>query len=144
MGAHRLWSHRAYRANFALRAILIFFNTMAVQNDVYDWCRDHRAHHKFSETDADPHNANRGFFFSHVGWLLCRKHPQVKEKGKTVDLTDLMADPLIRFQRKYYKLLVLIASVIVPTVIPYWFWSETLFNSFYICVLFRYCYTLNW
>lgn len=57
-------------------------NTMALQNDIYDWSRDHRVHHKFSETDGDPHNAKRGFFFSHVGWLLCKKHPDVLNKGK--------------------------------------------------------------
>ena len=31
-----------------------------------------RLHHKCSETQADPHNANRGFFFSHMGWLMVR------------------------------------------------------------------------
>ena len=63
--------------------------------------RDHRQHHKFSDTDADPHNANRGFFFSHVGWLLSRKHPKVIEYGKKIDMSDLEADPWIMFQKKY-------------------------------------------
>lgn len=76
-GAHRLWAHRTYKAKFPLRIILGIFNTLAFQNDIYEWSRDHRVHHKFSETDADPHNATRGFFFSHVGWLLCKKHPHV-------------------------------------------------------------------
>jgi stearoyl-CoA desaturase (delta-9 desaturase) len=57
-------------------------------------------HHKFSETDADPHNATRGFFFSHVGWLLVRKHPDVRENGKKVDMSDLNADALVMFQKK--------------------------------------------
>jgi stearoyl-CoA desaturase (delta-9 desaturase) len=57
-------------------------------------------HHKFSETDADPHNATRGFFFSHVGWLLVRKHPDVREKGKAVDMSDLNTDQFVMFQKK--------------------------------------------
>lgn len=65
-----------------------------------DWARDHRMHHKYSETDADPHNATRGFFFSHIGWLLVRKHPDLKEKGKGLDMSDLLADPVLRFQKK--------------------------------------------
>jgi len=69
-------------------------------NDIIEWSRDHRTHHKFSETDADPHNAKRGFFFSHVGWLLCRKHPDVIEKGKCIKIEDLLADPVLQFQRK--------------------------------------------
>jgi stearoyl-CoA desaturase (delta-9 desaturase) len=57
-------------------------------------------HHKYSETEADPHNATRGFFFAHVGWLLVRKHPAVLEKGAQLDVSDLMADPVVRIQRK--------------------------------------------
>ena len=117
---------------------------MSVQNDIYEWSRDHRVHHKFSETDAYPHNAKREFFFSPVCWLLYRKHPDMLEKGETVDLSDPLGDPLVRFQRRHYRLLILIAAVVVTTVISCLFWSEMLFNVFYICVLFRYCYTLNW
>lgn len=66
-GAHRLWAHRSYKANFPLRVILMIFNTIAFQDAAVHWARDHRVHHKYSETDADPHNATRGFFFSHIG-----------------------------------------------------------------------------
>ena len=72
-----------------------------LQNDIFEWSRDHRVHHKFSETNADPHNAKRGFFFAHVGWLLCKKHPEVKRRGATVDVSDLLADPIVRFQRQW-------------------------------------------
>ena len=72
----------------------------ALQNDIIEWSRDHRVHHKYSETDADPHNAKRGFFFAHCGWLMVRKHPDVKEKGRKVDISDLLNDPVCAFQRK--------------------------------------------
>lgn len=77
MGAHRLWSHRSYKAKKALRLVLLLLHTSVGQNCLWVWVRDHRQHHKFSDTDADPHNANRGFFFSHIGWLMSRKHPKV-------------------------------------------------------------------
>jgi len=70
------------------------------QMSILDWSRDHRSHHKYSETNADPHNSNRGFFFSHIGWLLLRKHPEVSRKGKGIDLSDLYADPVVMFQHK--------------------------------------------
>lgn len=57
-------------------------------------------HHKFSETDADPHNAKRGFFFAHVGWLMLRKHPKVIEKGNQVDMSDILNDPVVQFHQK--------------------------------------------
>lgn len=99
-GAHRLWAHRAYKAKLPLRIFLCICQTIALQNHIYEWVRDHRVHHKFTETDADPHNAARGFFFSHIGWLLVKKHKDVMIKGKTVDMSDLEADPVVRFQRK--------------------------------------------
>lgn len=58
-GAHRLWAHRSYKAKWPLRLILIIFNTIAFQDAAMHWARDHRVHHKYSETDADPHNATR-------------------------------------------------------------------------------------
>lgn len=73
---------------------------MFYKNDILEWTRDHRVHHKYSETDADPHNARRGFFFSHIGWLLVRKHPDVARKGKQLDLSDLYADKVVMIQRK--------------------------------------------
>jgi len=142
-GAHRLWSHRSYSAKWPLRVILAFFNTIAFQNHIYEWSRDHRVHHKFSETDADPHNANRGFWFSHCGWLLQKKHPLVLEKGKTIDFSDLMRDPIVRLQRKYYLPLVLLCCFVMPTYVPYKFWGESLWNAYFVCALFRYCWTLN-
>lgn len=75
-------------------------SSLCEQNDIYEWARDHRVHHKYSETDADPHNATRGFFFAHIGWLLVRKHPDVIEKGKKLELSDLRADKVVMFQRR--------------------------------------------
>lgn len=100
-GAHRLWSHRSYKAKWPLRLLLMLFQTTAFQNDIYDWARNHRVHHKFMDTNADPHSSKRGFFFSHIGWLLVRKHPDVKTKGKTLDISDLEQDAIVMWQHKY-------------------------------------------
>lgn len=99
-GAHRLWAHKAYRARWPLRLILAIFQTLAFQNHIYEWVRDHRVHHKFTDTDADPHNSNRGFFFSHIGWLMVRKHKDVAFKGKTIDMSDLEKDWVVMLQKR--------------------------------------------
>lgn len=141
-GAHRLWSHRAYRARLPLRIVLGIFNSMAFQNDIIEWSRDHRMHHKYSETNADPHNANRGFFFSHCGWLMCRKHPAVKERGKQIDMSDLLNDPVCAFQRKVYLPSVLLMCFVIPTVVPWYFWGESLWSAYFFTLL-RYTLVLN-
>ncbi|XP_075974965.1 acyl-CoA Delta-9 desaturase-like [Anticarsia gemmatalis] len=141
-GAHRLWAHKSYKARLPLRLLLVLFNTIAFQDAAVDWARDHRMHHKYSETDADPHNATRGFFFAHVGWLLVRKHPQIKAKGHTIDMTDLRSDPLLRFQKKHYMILMPLCCFILPSYIPT-LWGETLWNGYFVCAVFRYVMVLN-
>lgn len=142
-GAHRLWSHRSYKAKLPLRILLALLNSLAFQNDIIEWARDHRVHHKYSETDADPHNAKRGFFFAHIGWLMVRKHPDVKKKGQQLDISDLLADPVLRFQRKFYLPSVVLFCFVVPTVVPVYFWGEDVITAYIICALFRYCAILN-
>jgi len=83
---------------FLVSTVRLIFNFY--QNHIYEWVRDHRVHHKYTDTNADPHNASRGFFFSHIGWLMVRKHPDVREKGKGVEMADLERDPFVVWQRK--------------------------------------------
>jgi len=142
-GAHRLWSHRTYTARLPLRIFLAICNSSAVENDIIEWSRDHRVHHKYSETDADPHNAKRGFFFAHVGWLLTRKHPEVKAKGQGIDVSDLLADPVCRIQRRFYIESAILFCFVLPTVIPWYFWGESLLNAYFVAGVFRYIAVLN-
>ncbi|KAH9392128.1 suppressor of clathrin deficiency [Tyrophagus putrescentiae] len=133
VGAHRLWAHRSFKARFSLRVLLMCLNTMALQTSIFEWSRDHRGHHKWSDSDADPYNANRGFFFSHVGWVALNKHPEVIRKGKTIDMSDLLADPVVMFQKRHY----------LPAVIPVYFWGEPIWRTILLVVFFRHVYTLN-
>jgi len=142
-GAHRLWSHRCFKARLPLKLFLLMCNCMSFQNHVIEWSRDHRCHHKWTDTDADPHNTNRGFFFTHMGWLLVRKHPKLKEMGSKLDLSDLTKDPLLAFQKKHYLLMVSLFCFLMPTVIPVYFWKEKAMIALYTAGLFRYCLMLH-
>lgn len=59
--------------------------------------RDHRIHHKYTETNADPHNSNRGFWFAHVGWLMMKKNSDVYKYGGKIDMNDIHNDPVVCF-----------------------------------------------
>ncbi|XP_041988696.1 acyl-CoA Delta-9 desaturase-like [Aricia agestis] len=142
-GAHRLWAHRAYKAKWPLRVYLAIMQTMAFQNHIYEWVRDHRVHHKFSETDADPHNARRGFFFAHMGWLMVRKHKDVLEKGASIDMSDLEQDPIVMFQKKTYLVIMPLLSFILPAYAPVALWGEDPWTSWYVASIFRYTISLH-
>lgn len=142
-GAHRLYAHRTFKATTPLKILLIIMNCMAFEDSIYEWVRNHRVHHKFTETTADPHDSRRGFFFSHVGWLMVRKHPDVKRKGQTVDVSDLEKDKLIMFQKRYYHILMPIWTFIIPSVIPVLAWGESWNNAYHIVGILRYTYLSN-
>lgn len=67
---------------------------------IWVWVHDHRVHHKYQDTHADPHNAGRGLFFSHFGWLMVKERPEVDEKRRTIDMSDCINDPFVMIQKK--------------------------------------------
>ena len=89
-----------YKARTPTRVLLMVLASMSNQGSVFHWCRDHRTHHKYSDTAQDPHDSNRGFFYSHMGWLLLKKDPAVKEAGKKIPVDDLLADWVVRINHK--------------------------------------------
>lgn len=76
-------------------------NSMANQGSIWHSARDHRVHHKHSETNADLHNATRGFFFAHIGWLILKKHKGIIEAGKKLNFDDLAEDDVVTFQHSF-------------------------------------------
>lgn len=91
--------NRTFDKKLSLSKYITYFTFW--QRHVHAWALDHRVHHKYTETDSDPHNAKRGFWFAHVGWLFLTPHPYVEEKRKAVDMSDLDADPIVVWQRRY-------------------------------------------
>lgn len=108
-GYHRLFSHRSFEAVAPLRALSLLFGAGAVQNSALKWSIDHRIHHEHTDTDDDPYNIRRGFWWAHVGWLFFREVERPE-----ADATDLLADPLVRFQHKHYLALAVLFGVALP------------------------------
>lgn len=142
-GLHRLWAHRSYKAHWTLRTFLMLNTSIANQGTIYHWARDHRVHHKNSETDADPHNASRGFFFAHVGWLLVRKDPRVIEAGKKLDMSDLEKDPVVAFQKYLDPWFSQFMCFVFPTLVSYYMWNESIMASYLVAGCLRYVLVLH-
>ncbi|KAK1931796.1 Stearoyl-CoA desaturase 5 [Phytophthora citrophthora] len=140
-GAHRLWSHRGYKAKLPLRVFLMLCNSMAFEGTIFEWSRDHRVHHKGSDTTADPHNSERGLFFSHMGWVMVRKHKNVREAGKKLDFSDLLADPVVTFQIKHYLKTVLLMCYLLPTAMGYYLGDA--WAGFWVGGIFRHVWVLH-
>jgi len=142
-GAHRLWSHRSYTASRSFRCVTMIFNSIANQGTIWHWARDHRTHHFHSETVADPHDAIRGFWFAHLGWLYLKKDPRVAEAGNKVNMDDLRADGFVMFQKNTDPWWNLFWCFVFPGLVSAYCWGETGWNSFFVPGAFRYIWVLH-
>lgn len=140
-GAHRLWAHRSYTAHPALQVFLMIMNSMAFQGSILEWARDHRTHHKGSESNSDPHNATRGFFFAHCGWVMVRKHRDVIASGKKLKLDDLHLDKIVAFQAQYYLPLAVACCYGIPALMGYCRGDTS--TGFWIGGVFRHVFVLH-
>lgn len=99
-GYHRLWAHRAYKAHPLLKVFYAVFGGMAVQNSILMWATGHRAHHAHvDDVDHDPYSAKKGFWFSHLGWMLRDYPASLPDFSRS---PDLLSDKIVMFQHKHY------------------------------------------
>jgi stearoyl-CoA desaturase (delta-9 desaturase) len=111
-GYHRMWAHRAYSAHWSVRLFYMLFGAMALQQTILIWASQHRVHHQnVDDVDVDPYSAKRGFWFSHIGWIL-RNYPSGEVDFSNV--RDLQRDPIVAFQHKYYVPITLAMNVALP------------------------------
>ncbi|GHA40634.1 fatty acid desaturase [Photobacterium aphoticum] len=112
-GYHRLWSHKTYEANTFLRVLFAIGGAFALQNSILHWSSDHRIHHRHVDNnDVDPYSAKRGFFFSHIGWMLRDYHAD--RYHDYTNCRDLQKDPIVMWQHKYYLPLALATNIGIP------------------------------
>ncbi|RKP05313.1 fatty acid desaturase-domain-containing protein [Thamnocephalis sphaerospora] len=132
-GYHRLWSHRAYEATAPLRSFLALAGAGAFQGSILWWCRHHRVHHRWTDTDRDPYSAQKGLFWSHIGWLLFTK----QETSSRVHIYshDLEQDPVVAWQHRNYVWLAPTISLALPTLLAGLGWGDWQGGFFHAAIL---------
>ncbi len=112
-GYHRLWSHKTYQAHWSLRFLFAIGGAFALQNSALHWSSDHRIHHKHVDNnDKDPYSAKRGFWFSHIGWML--REYNANTYADYSNCRDLQKDKIVMWQHKYYVPLAIITNFAIP------------------------------
>ena len=112
-GYHRLWSHKTYQSHWSMRLIYALGGAFAMQNSILHWSSDHRVHHKHVDNnDRDPYSAKRGFWYSHIGWML--REYQAHRYSNYDNVRDLQKDKIVMWQHKHYLLLTILMNIGVP------------------------------
>ena len=115
MGYHRLFSHKAYRAKWPVKIFVLLFGAAAFENSALWWSSEHRKHHKHVDTDEDPYDITKGFFWAHMGWLMFK----LKPVPPLDNVQDLKKDKLVMWQHKWVHPISFFVSFFIPTLIGY-------------------------
>jgi stearoyl-CoA desaturase (Delta-9 desaturase) len=98
-GYHRYFSHRTFKTSRAFQFVLALVGTLSAQKGVLWWAANHRHHHRYSDLDEDIHSPTlRGFWFSHVGWILCKRYEETRFDA----IKDFASYPELRWLNKYF------------------------------------------
>jgi stearoyl-CoA desaturase (delta-9 desaturase) len=100
-GYHRYFSHRSYKTGRVFQFILAFLGSTCAQKGVLWWAAHHRHHHKESDQPGDVHSpTQRGFWWSHVGWVLSSKYEDTRYEL----IRDFARYPELRFLNRWHLL----------------------------------------
>lgn len=129
LGYHRLVSHRSFETPKWLEYFLVFCGTLACQGGPISWVGLHRIHHKYSDHDGDPHDSNKGFWWSHMGWMFI-KNPANKDVPRYTK--DIQNDPFYLFCENYF-----IPIQVVLGLLLFWWggWPLVIWGIFFRLVL---------
>jgi stearoyl-CoA desaturase (delta-9 desaturase) len=112
-GYHRYFSHRTYKTSRFFQFLLAFVGASSGQKGPLWWAAYHRHHHKYSDTEQDIHSpVLRGFWWAHIGWILCDKYESTHEES----VKDLTIYPELRWINKYPG----IAPIILASALFFW------------------------
>jgi stearoyl-CoA desaturase (Delta-9 desaturase) len=111
VGYHRLITHRSFTCPAPVKAALLIAGGMALENSALKWSADHLRHHARTDSEEDPYNATKGFWYSHVGWIFS-KDPYAHPKYEA----PFRKDPLVLWQHQHYVPIVL-SGLVLPFLI---------------------------
>lgn len=98
---HRYFSHRAFRTSRPAQFVFAVLGNSSSQRGPLWWAGHHRYHHRHADGERDLHSPRRrGFFMSHMGWLL------TEDSVPTLDrlVSDLARYPELRFLDRFYMI----------------------------------------
>jgi len=117
-GYHRYFAHKTFQAHPILKMYYLIVGCAAMQQSALVWASDHRFHHRYVDTDKDPYDIKKGFWWAHIGWLLAED----PESRKTLlqNVPDLAKDRWVMWQHRYWVWISLPLSIGIPLLIGFW------------------------
>ncbi len=113
LGWHRLLTHRSFKAPKWLEYVLSILATMSMQDSPNKWIATHRMHHKYVDTDLDPHSARSGFWWPQLGWVVWGKAQDHDQATLQKYIPDLLKDPIHVMISRFYVVPILLSALLL-------------------------------
>lgn len=114
LGYHRLLSHRSFQVPRALEYAIALIGALALQGGPIFWVAGHRLHHAHTEDeDKDPYSARRGFWWSHMLWMIYPRSVFFDYEKYKRFAPDLSRQAFYRWLDRYYLVLQLPLAVLL-------------------------------
>ncbi len=110
LGYHRLFSHRSFNVPQWVARILATCGALSAEYGPVTWVGLHRQHHKHSDKDLDPHNSNKGFWWSHIGWMFVEVRAERRVRRYAADMRK---DPYFVWLDKWFLFLQLPLGILL-------------------------------
>ncbi|MGJ3252488.1 MAG: acyl-CoA desaturase [Elainellaceae cyanobacterium] len=128
LGYHRMLSHRSFRVPRWLEYAIAICGALAIQGGPIFWVSGHRQHHAYTEdVENDPYSARRGFWWSHVLWILYPQPKAFDQKCYSKYAPDLMRQPFYRWLNRNFLLLQVPLAVLLYAIGG---WSFVIYGIF--------------
>jgi stearoyl-CoA desaturase (delta-9 desaturase) len=103
LGYHRLLTHRSLQVPKWLEYAIAILGALAMQGGPIFWVAGHRLHHAHTEDpDKDPYSSQRGFWWSHILWILYPRAEFFEEQHYKKFASDLYRDPFYRWLNRNF------------------------------------------
>jgi fatty-acid desaturase len=113
LGWHRLLTHRSFAAPKWLEYVLSIFATMSMQDSPNKWIATHRMHHKYVDTERDPHSARPGFWWPQMGWVVWGRAQDHDDETLRRYIPDLLKDPVHRMISRLYLVPIALSAMLL-------------------------------
>lgn len=78
---HRYFSHKTFKTSRLVQFLMAIAGNSSAQRGPIWWAGHHRHHHRVADTEEDIHSPKiKGFWHSHVGWLLTHKNFRTRKE----------------------------------------------------------------
>lgn len=138
---HRSWTHNSVTFARPVEYALAVCSVLIPQMPARQWISTHILHHHHVDTELDPYNIRRGFWWAHFEWIILAPVPPIVLPARLND------NPVIEWQERNYYTISTLINLLIPVGLSIaagapW-WGGALVSALRLVVTSHVVYSVN-